>query len=113
MAVRSRRLALGRIVTPNVQTVVYTVPADRTAVVRSIWLQNDGATTPEVILSARNSDTNTVVRLALWPAMARHDPFILDPWCVLEENDDLRIQTTATNDIGYWISGALLLGDPA
>lgn len=110
MTVRSRRLAAGRIVGTS-QQVIYTVPQDRTAIVKSVLLQNDGAGTVEAILSFRNSDSGTVVRMLL-ENIASNAELWLMPWAVLEEGDDIRLQASVTNDLNFWVSGPLLLGDP-
>ena len=113
MSVRTKRIALTRIVTPNVFTTVFTVPADRTLIVRCIILQNQGANATEGTVRVVNSDTGTQVRVFTDLAIATHDRRVLEQWSVLEDGDSIEVRASQTNSLNVWISGALLLGDPA
>lgn len=113
MAVRSRRLVLTRIVTANVFTSVYTVPTDRTAVVRSILLQNQGAANSTVDVRILKGGTAGTYRIISGLVQVPHQRDNFEEWHVLEEGDQLEVRASATNSTNVWISGALLLGDPS
>lgn len=111
MPVRSRRLALGRQVAANVFTTLYTVPTDRTLIVRSIWVQNQHTAAVDYVVRAVNSNTATACRVISNVALPSHAREYHDVWSVLEDGDSLEIRAGVANVLNYWISGALLLGD--
>lgn len=113
MAVRSTRLALGRVVTANSALTVYTVPTNRTLVVRSMIVQNQGANTATFNIVLVNAVTGTQVRIIDDQNLPSRSRVALQEWGVLEEGDQIRLTCNQTNHLNYWLSGALLFGDPS
>lgn len=110
MAVRSRRLGDG--IGTTTGATIFTVPADRTAIVKEVCLQNGGAVAATVYVAAfpGGGITGYYVALALVPAagMTR-----VPAWFVMHETDVLKVVGPAGNTTAAYVSGTLLLGDPA
>jgi len=107
MAVRSRRL-FGPVAIGNVLTIVYTVPAGRTARVSSLrW--TDVSVGSTVFVSVNGATAGSAAVGALGSA----ELTLTGTW-VWNPGDVIRAQTTAPTGSGsLWASGSLLLGAPS
>lgn len=91
---------------------VYTVPADRTAIIKDARMRLQGAAGSIAVFVLAGG--GSVVLMRGNPAGGDVDVVADDPWCVLREGESLSLfgpTVGATADL--WISGALLAGDPA
>lgn len=109
MAVRSKQLAAGRLVTAAVFTTVYTVQSGETTLVKSVWLQNRLTVTVQTIVQVTLAGS-TILRLYdNLNHLARQEIF-LQPWWVLKPGDSLQLQCSGANALNYLVSGAELEG---
>lgn len=107
MAVRTKRLAAGAVQSNQSGTVsVYTCPADETAIVKTIYVSASAATT--VTVSLNTSGGTAVVLLA--KSVSTTVVIDLQGWWVLNPGDDIHLNKTGSNVVGYWISGTELEG---
>lgn len=112
MPVRSRRLAAGTGTTTGTALTAFTCPAGRTAIVHHVGLQvvTSVSGTARIILRTGALDVDVVRDAFTGPQTLRYAGL---EW-VMQEGDQLRLQTTATGvELKWWISGSLLLGNPA
>lgn len=112
MPVRSRRLAAGT-APASALTAIYTVPADRVAIVKNVFLEIATGGAGVVTLSVGlNGGVGVIVYTTTGP-VAGPVPQFWPEWVALNETDQLRISTAAGITVDYWVSGALLDGDPS
>lgn len=111
MTVRSRLIASGT-VAPQTTTTVYTVPTDRTLVIRSVVISTVSAN----ISGARVATTSVSSGVWQWvPAMVHPFSYWMDHWIALNPGLDVRVrndQAAGGGNISYHIFGALLMGEP-
>lgn len=125
MPVRSRRLGDTSVATTGggATTTIFTVPADRTAIVKDIRAWLSAATTPPIkitfVVLRPDATTRSVDAMR---ADAAAEPFYSlpadakperGPWIVLHEGDALRVSQPANCTVQTYVSGTLLDGDPA
>lgn len=108
MAVRSRRL-FGPTQLSTSLTVIYTVPADRTAIVRTTWLYNQSASPVTVLLTVNG--TGVADRLANLEVPAQRERVLLGD-LVLNPGDVLRGAASVAGVANILMAGSLLLGAP-
>lgn len=125
MAVRTRRLGDASVLTAGAgaTTTIFTVPADRTAIVKRVrgWLAATTAAFPilvNVLVLKADTTTRTIAQLrADAVGMMYLAPFdgvsTQEWWDVLHEGDALRFSQPANCTIQMYVSGTLLSGDPA
>lgn len=111
MAVRSRRLWGPTNMGTNATVTLYSVPAGRTAVIRTITVANGSATTAGTIRFGINSSSSTA-RILEGQAVPLGDTFIWDHWLALDPGDDL-IGVSVGVSLRCTGFGALLLGEPS
>lgn len=111
MAVRSRTLAKGTIVGAST-TSAYTVPANRTLIVKRCRIYVTVSAAANLRVEWWDGTTDVIVFLAATPAVGVQ-PLADIVGDVLEEGHVIRIGVGAGITVKYWLSGALLLGDPA
>lgn len=118
MAVRSRRLGHTSVATvgAGATTTIFTVPANRTAIVKDLHIAVTAATTPPVALTVSVLLASSASR-RLWADavnVGTREPWAQsEPWIVLEEGDSLQIAQPAACTVQTYCSGALLDGDPS
>lgn len=108
MAVRTKQLASGRS-TSSTATVVYTVPAGETAIVKAIDICNiNGTTATEVVIACDAGAFNVTAyaRIGLSALGFQH----LERWLVLPPDAEISIHNSAAVNVNYWISGTELEG---
>lgn len=108
MAVRSRRL-FGPTSLPTTPGILYTVPAGRTAILRSCRLTNRLLTNEPFALFVNGTLTSTAVFLGTIPGQTSVEAF---DELVLNPGDVLRGSTVLANAGVAIGSGSLLLGEP-
>jgi hypothetical protein len=114
VAVRSRPFAAGVSLQGGVATGIYTVPAERTAIVKAYGVTNRTGAPLNVMLEVRIAGANVVVaRLAPVPI----DGNLLAPFdeLALAPGDGLVIRlpgSSGTQAVHYFASGSLLFGEP-
>lgn len=112
VVVRSRRV-VGPIVVVGVNVVLYTVPAGRTLIIRSIWCDNTSAVNGEVELFLNGvNPANSIFRAPV----NSHVTLQVDNWLALSPGDTLRAlsrSAAVVPNINVTIFGALLLGEPS
>lgn len=80
---------------------------------KSVWLQNQSVGTCDVQLRVQvGVGLFRFLDLVGNPLASRANLY-LDVWCVLEEGEQLQLLASAVNSLNYWVSGTLLVGDPA
>lgn len=91
--------------------VVYTVPADRTALIRTITMSNLAAVAQHAVVTVdRGSGTRRLVQ-AVIPA---NESYVLDAPVALDEGDIVQcFNQSAGGSIDFYGGGSLLLGDPS
>lgn len=108
MAVRTKQLASGRRV-DNTLGVVYTVPADETAIVKTVRLVNLSTSTAAVVIVAMDAGAfdNT-----LWLEQSIGPRAYIEvlTWTVLPPGATIAVQGPGTPAVNYWISGTELEG---
>ena len=114
MAVRTRVLAGGRLTTNNTVQVVFTCPADRTAILKDVRLRLQGAAGVLFVGIGFPGAAPVVIRSNFAGGLADVDAFLdPPPWIVLEETQTLYFFSAAAIQVDYWFSGTLLDGDPS
>jgi hypothetical protein len=90
----------------------YTVPADRTAIIKDLRLWTTAAPgTVIFVVGARGTETAQLGALVVnAQGFAVLDP---PPWAVLREGDQLKSFVGSAILLRMWVSGALLAGDPS
>ena len=101
MAIEGQALADGQL--PNVEGVLYTVPADTVTYIKSIVLANTGAGQNIVILWVRLDGVNSrrIVRVPL----ETEEQLLFDDPLTLEATDEIRGSATSAAEVDYVISG--------
>lgn len=106
MTVRNTCVARGGI-GAIVDTIVFTVPAQHTLLVKNALLQNAAAVANDVILYARSSDGSFAVTIDL-AKLAAGGFANTNYWVALNAGDTLHVSPQGGSAY-YWISGALLV----
>jgi hypothetical protein len=116
VSVRTRRLGDSSVATAGsaATTTIFTVPSDRTAIVKDVQLAVTAATAPPVALILQINKADTTVR-RVWTNSLNVGTFTpwAEPWIVLQEGDSLRVTQPANCTVQTYVSGTLLDGDPA
>jgi hypothetical protein len=108
VAVRTKRLASGRITTATA-TVVYTCPTGETAIVKQIWLFNVNATVSNEVGVLFDLATNA--QTPLWEdTLVAREGLWLDLWTVLLPGDRIGLKTSVAGGINFLVSGTELEG---
>lgn len=102
MALAAKNLANGQL--SNTATTLYTVPAGKTTIVKSILLHNTDTTDQEIILYLLTTTGRVVFRKVLEPATTTI--FEPDTAYVIEDSHTIEAQSTSASVVDYWISGA-------
>lgn len=93
---------------------VYTVPADRTLIVKDVrFNRSSGAGAVIFCFALSGADAVLGTLCALTFDANGFASLTPSPWAVLREGQKLALFGTAGNAVRTWISGALLDGDPA
>lgn len=106
MAVRSKRI-LGPVALPAAAAGIYTVPAGRTLVVRTVTFFNNTGAAQICRLSTTASAANSVAYANVLAAT----PAIFEHWMAFNPGDTIFGFSTAGTAVVH-IFGALLLGEP-
>lgn len=109
MAVRSRRIA-GPVLSSGAGVTAYTVPADRTAIVKELWLYNNGGG----VTTAHISINGTASAQRIWttPVNAASDARRASE-LTLNPGDTIHVLDTVGTNCRLWLFGALLEGAPS
>lgn len=108
MAVRTKRLASGRITTATA-TVIYTCPAAETAIVKQIWLFNVNASTPNEVGVLFDVASNA--QTPFWEdTLVQREGIWLDIWTVLLPGDRLGLKCSVAGGVNFLVSGTELEG---
>lgn len=113
MAVRSDEIVRRLVLIPASGAIsVYTVPWDRTLIVKDIRPFVNTATALN-LLNGEGPGLTPFGVLHTWPAASSglqlpENP----PWCVLREGAELVLRGAEDDSVFLYISGALLSGDP-
>jgi hypothetical protein len=91
--------------------VLYSVPADRTAIFRLLTFYNNAAATPDDVALAINGSTGTayIRRFSLGAGAS----LSVSDYIVLNPGDTLRVVNTGGNNLRCAGFGSLLLGAPS
>lgn len=113
MSVRSRRL-FTTAAPANANTLLYTVPSGRTAVVRTLVLVGQSTTlgaSATLLLNGTSAANNGLERGLVFSAT---ETKYRDHWLCLNPGDTLRLSVAASPGSGVLVHGfgALLLGEP-
>lgn len=111
--VRSRKIAAAVVAGATADQVVFTCPANRTAIVKSSRVRHFGAGTFVVYALQTSDNASTVVASGAGAVGTETRVSEEGQFVVLEEGDELHVlrgDTTTTTVV--WVSGALLDGDP-
>lgn len=108
MAVRTARLAAGSTGTASVTVTVYTCPAGKTAIVKTIWFSNATGSANSTIVAAVSGPT--ITNIYVDSLAASNGLKLLEPYLVLEPGDSLVINSNQTNGVRYHVSGVELDG---
>lgn len=108
MAVRSRRL-FGPTVITNALAAIYTVPAGRTAIVRTTWIYNQNVATQNVRMTVNGTAVSDSIGNFEVPAGRGLQ---LGVELVLNPGDVLRAVASLNGAISVTMVGSLLLGAP-
>jgi len=108
MPVRTKLLAAGRVSTATT-TVVYTVPAGETAILKSIKLANVNTTTAvtAVILMDAGAFNQTIFQRHFLDANT--DDYV-DLWVVCPPGCEIAILLNTAIGVNFWLSGTELEG---
>lgn len=114
MAVRSDEVVRRLVLVPASGLIsVYTVPADRTLIVKDIRPFVNTATALN-LLNAEGPGATPLGVLHTWPAASSGLQVpAYPPWCVLREGAELVLRGAELDSVFLYVSGALLEGDPA
>lgn len=108
--VRSRRFFGPLVLASGSNTLVYTVPGGRTAIIRSVWFANDQGTAATVSLRVNgNTSASTVFTVTVPPFSAAESP----PELVLNPDDELYIFVGGLVTVKASAYGSLLDGAPS
>ena len=107
MTTRSSALAVGSLVARPAGTV-YTVPADRTVIIKSAYFDVSAVTGNQLSLWIVRTEGALGVRLHVDDQLlASRSEWT--GWAVLEAGDEIQV-SYATGTVSYWISGTVLQG---
>lgn len=111
MAVRSRRLATFSGAVPGALTTIWTVPANRTAIIHQIDVANTSSAATQIRVTLRTGGLlYPYIRQDLAADQAVR---IAGQHVVMQAGDELRIASTVAAAGGsVWVSGSLLDGNP-
>jgi hypothetical protein len=105
MAVRTKRLAQGIM---GGDVALYTVPAERTTIVRYLNFSNEAAGSITVTLRLRIGAVELVLRRI---TLAQQAGVSFDTWLVLQPGDELLLRSGAgAAGLHYHLSGSELVG---
>lgn len=103
-ALRALQLFLGA-VSATTPTTVYTVPAGKRTIVKSVTVQNTTGASKDVQL--RVSGTGTIYHWNLTAYGTAGDRAVQNFWIVLNPGDVLQFQVSVTGQIDVSVSGSL------
>lgn len=114
MAVRSDSLALGSVTIPGAGfAVLYTVPTDRTTILKDARLYVTGTNGPVALVVADGADLALIHRIPA-PTDALVSSPEPPPWVVMREGFEIQLHGDAgLQTVYYVLSGAVLEGDPS
>lgn len=108
MPVRTLQIAIARNLATGVVNVLYTVPANKTLIVKDVRITNPSGSLGDANLAVRRAGVVTsVMRAAGIPATSTVERTAM--FVVLEPGDEL-IASTGTADMMWLVSGSLLGG---
>lgn len=110
MAVRTLNIAHGN-KTASGQLALFTVPSDRTLIVKDARLVNASGSTMDIGLVVIRSGVEASI-LPSQPVASIASLELLDAFVVLQAEDQLRLYSSA-DPVQYIVSGALLAGEAA
>lgn len=108
MPVRTKLLTSGRS-SSSTASVIYTVPADETAIIKDILLCNINASTTTTIALAADTAANDKTLLWEEGLVARKTLHIV-LWLVLLPGYELTLSNAASVGVNFWVSGTELEG---
>jgi len=108
MPVRTKLLASGRS-TSATATVVYTVPADETCILKWIRLANVSASTSSEVIIAIDTAANNLTTYQR-VTLAAQTGIGIELWQVLQPGMEIAISNVAAVGVNYWLSGSELEG---
>lgn len=108
MAVRTKLLASGRSSSATA-SIIYTVPADETAILKSIILCNINASTTTTIQIAVDTAANNLTLFWEEGLIARKS-LVIEPYLVLQPGMEVSLANAAAVGVNYWVSGVELEG---
>lgn len=110
MAVRTRRLSGPTLVASLGVATLYTVPTDRTAIIKSVQTWPSGApgagTAVTLYIGAPATGTKALVLSSASGEDHR-------TWIVLHEGETLQVGNGMASSVAICVNGTLLMGDPA
>ena len=113
MAVRSRRLMGPTLITSNrTLTARYTVPADRTAIIKTLAITNTDTVNAQGMYVRLNGTSGAASRFIGYFEIAKNSSVVLEHEIILNPGDFIAL-TPSPHDIIVWtLMGALLEGAP-
>ena len=106
MTVRTCRLAVGYTSPVATDTLLYTCPAGKTAVIKDVLMSGSGIAATRGLVQVRSgSDRAHIIDQPVGAQEAAH----LGCWVVLEPGDTIYAYSTA-QPVRVWVSGAELAG---
>jgi hypothetical protein len=105
MSMDGKLLADGQVATT--ESVIYTVPANSTAFIKSVSFHNTNAATQTLIMYVRNGASASRA-VARW-SLKQNETAFYNASLALEDGDTIRAVTTTANAVDYVITGVLQL----
>lgn len=115
MAVRTRRLAEQIITTTGASgsTSLFTVPTDRTAIVKEIVLSQTAGSLSGLYWFYVDTAGADTLQVAYFGLTANDLPERREMWLVMHEGDQLVLAQSSSRTCNVYVSGSLLAGDPS
>lgn len=112
MAVRSDELVDAAHVFNGAVQTLYTVPADRTVIIKDVRVRRQGNANAFIWVVGAGGSATVILEVAAAPAAAAQAVKDPPPWIVLREGGQIRCFGTNGEIADLHISGAVLSGDP-
>lgn len=112
MAVRSRRLGGPTFLTVTTDVLIYTVPADRTALIKSVSIANNSAGSAAIRVGIGGTGTGAVI-LRTGTVAATSGLVLVGLDLVAMPGEAVYVAASVANALTVSLHGAQLLGTPA
>lgn len=115
MSVRTRRLGEAIFVTTSTSLsgTIFTVPADRTAIVKELVVSQVAGSVPTTFYCYVDTAGADTLQVAAVTVAANDAPVVLPRWLVMHEGDQFVFAQSSGRTANVYVSGTLLAGDPS